>query len=121
MTNYNLPRIFFAAWLWLLLIPAAYAQLKIDIIGGGATQIPIAIAPFKSENSLPQNVTSVVTADLARSGLFKIVDSGVLSAIPSEPAEVQYPTWTARGADALVIGSVSPLTATTWDVRFRLL
>jgi len=107
--------------LWLVLVPAAYAQLKIEIIGFGSTQFPIAIVPFKGEETLPQKVTAVVAADLVRSGLFRMVDSGGLTAIPAEPAEVQYPVWTARGADALAIGSVSPLPNGYWDVRFRLL
>src|SRR3990172_4848587 len=107
--------------LWSSLAGAAYAQLTIEIIGGGANQVPIAIVPFKGEETLPQKVTAVVTADLVRSGLFRIVDSGGLTAIPAEPAEVQYPVWTARGADALAIGSVSPLPHGYWDVRFRLL
>ena len=107
--------------LGLLAMLPAHAQLTIDIIGGGANQVPIAIAPFKSEDLLPQKVTEVVAADLNRSGLFRIVDSGGLSEIPAELAEVQYPVWTARGADALVIGSIAPLANGVWDVRFRLL
>jgi TolB protein len=109
------------ALLWGLLTPAAHSQLRIEIIGGGANQIPIAIAPFKAENTLPQQITNIVAADLTRSGLFRIVDSGGLAAIPSDPAEVQYPAWTARGAEALVIGAVSPLSDGRWDVRFRLM
>ena len=114
-------RIVLFVLLWLTLAPVAHSQLRIEIIGGGANQVPIAIAPFKAEETLPQKVTTVVVADLVRSGLFRIVDSGGLTAIPAEPAEVQYPVWTARGADALVIGSVSPLPNGYWDVRFRLL
>src|SRR5258705_9115204 len=117
----NALRIVIPVWLWLLVIPAAYSQLKIDIIGGGATQVPIAILPFKAENTLPEKVTDIVVADLSRSGLFKMVDSGGLTVIPTEPAEVQYPTWKTRGADAIAIGSVSPLPNGSWDVRFRLL
>jgi len=121
MKIYNPLSIVLFALLWLSLVPAAHSQLRIEIIGGGANQVPIAIAPFKGEEALPQKVTAVVAADLVRSGLFRIVDSGGLTAIPAEPAEVQYPAWTARGADALVIGSVSPLPNGYWDVRFRLL
>ena len=106
---------------WLLIVPAAHSQLRIEITGGGATQIPIAIVPFRAENTLPQQVTNVVAADLQRSGLFKIVDSGGVTPVPSEPGDVQYPTWKARGAEALVIGSVAPLSSGSWDVRFRLM
>ncbi len=121
MSIQNALRIIIPVWLWLLLVPAAYSQLKIDIVGGGANQIPIAIVPFRAENTLPQKVTDIVAADLSRSGLFKMVDGGGLTVIPAEPVEVQYGTWKSRGADALVIGSVSPLPNGSWDVRFRLL
>ena len=107
MTNHNSFRIFLLALLWLSLTPVAHSQLRIEIIGGGANQVPIAIAPFKAEATLPQQVTNIIAADLHRSGLFKIVDSGGLTSIPAEPADVQYPVWTARGAEALVIGVVS--------------
>ncbi len=107
--------------LWLTLGANAYAQLKIEITGFGSTQLPIAIAPLKGEEALPQRLTDIVAADLARSGVFKIIDSGGLNPVPSEPADVQYPTWKTRGADALVIGSVSPLPNGSWDVRFRLM
>ncbi len=121
MKIHNPLRIFLFALLWLWLTPAAHSQLRIEIIGGGANQVPLAIAPFKAEETLPQKVTDIVAADLYRSGLFKIVDSGGLTAIPSEPADVQYPMWKARGAEALVIGAVSPLPNGYWDVRFRLM
>jgi len=121
MKHLDLARLFVFALLWLTLTPVAHSQLKIEIVGGGASQVPIAIAPFRAEAALPQKVTDIVAADLGRSGLFRIVDSGGLTSIPAEPADVQYPAWQARGADALVIGSVSALANGNWDVRFRLL
>jgi len=112
---------FLLALAWLTFASAAHSQLNIEIIGGGANQVPIAIVPFKAEQSLPQKVTDVVTADLYRSGLFKMIDSGGLATLPSEPADVQYQTWRARGADAIVIGSVDARSAGNWTVKFRLL
>jgi TolB protein len=99
---------------------SARAALNIEIVGSGANQIPIAIAPFRSEESLPQQITSIVSADLTRSGLFKSVDAGGVVPIPFEPEQVVYPTWRARGADALVIGTATPAGDGRFDVRFRL-
>ena len=121
MSTLNTLRIVLSAALWFLLAPAAHSQLRIDIIGGGANQVPIAIASFRSEENLPQKVTNIIAADLQRSGLFRIVDSGGLNPVPSDPAEVQYPVWRARGAEALAIGTVAPLPNGQWDVRFRLM
>lgn len=104
-----------------MMIQPLHAQLRIDIVGGGAGQIPIAIVPFRSEDQLPQRVTSIVAADLTRSGLFKVVDSGGVNPLPAEPADVQYGTWRGRGADVMVIGNVRPISAGTWEIQFRLL
>ena len=116
-----LPHLFSLVLLWGLSCTLGYAQLKIEIIGSGANQIPIVITPFKDENTLPQSVTAVVAADLQRSGLFKLVDSGGLTTIPVEPSQVDYAMWRTRGADVLAIGAVSLLPNGQFDVRFRLM
>jgi TolB protein len=99
----------------------ARAALTIEIIGTGAQQIPIAIVPFRTEEGLSQKVTPVVGADLVRSGLFKLADAGGLNPPPYEPQEVNYGTWRARGADAVVIGGVSQRSDGRYDVYFRLM
>ena len=59
------------------ILPApAWAALTVEIIGSGASQIPIAIVPFRAEDGMAQKITPVVAADLARSGLFRMVDAG---------------------------------------------
>ena len=105
----------------LLAVPLAHAQLRIEIVGGGANQYPIALVQLKGEEQLPHKMADIVAADLYRSGLFKIVDGGGLPTIPSEPGEVIFPIFKARSADYVVIGSVAPLSNGYWDVRFRLL
>src|SRR5688572_26867816 len=88
----------------LLLAFAARAQLTIDITTSGGRQIPIAIMPLAGESSQPQSVSEVVGADLARTGLFRLVNTIGISPIPTEPSEVAFGDWTARSAEALVIG-----------------
>ncbi len=105
----------------LALSPFARGALTIEIVGTGATQFPIAIVPFRAEEGLAQQVSPVVAADLARSGLFRLVDAGGVSPVPYEPAQLNYDQWRARGADAVVIGSVSRLPDGRYDVRFRLM
>ena len=99
----------------------ARAALTIEIIGTGATQLPIAVVPFRAEGSLAQQITPVIAADLARSGVFRTIDSGGLNPLPHEPQDLNYSTWRARGADAVVIGAVSQLPDGRYDVRFRLM
>src|SRR6185503_15721125 len=119
----NLHRFFqtFAAVLLALAASATHAQLVIETVGVGANQFPIAVVPFRSEAGLPQQLTPVIGADLARSGMFKAVDAGGVNPPPHEPQDVNYATWRARGADAVVIGAVSPLPDGRYDVRFRLM
>lgn len=90
-------------FLWLVCSPVQ-AALNIEIFGGGANQIPVAIVPFAEEERLgAQSLTPVISADLQRTGLFKLVDAGGLR--PHEPADVSYPDWIGRGASALAIGT----------------
>jgi TolB protein len=106
------------AILALMLGTAAHAQLRVEISGVGANQIPIAIAGFANETIAPQQVTAIIKADLARSGYFRIIDTGNTM---SETAEIDYAAWKARSIDALVIGSVQRLADGRYDVRYRLL
>jgi TolB protein len=96
----------------------AHAQLRIETSGVGATQIPVAIAGFVDEGSAPQPITAIVKADLARSGYFRILDTGT---VMSETTPVNFGEWKARGADALLVGSVQRLADGRYDVRHRLL
>lgn len=115
-------RAFIGALLLVLLSStAARAALTIEIIGAGAKQIPIAISQFRAEEGLPQQITSVIAADLARSGLFRMIDAGGVSPLPTEPAEVNFGTWSARGAEALVIGNIVAQPDGRYEVRFRLM
>jgi TolB protein len=101
-----------------LLAPQAKAQLRVEISGVGAMQIPIAIATFANETASPQQVSEIIRADLARSGYFKLIDVG--TAI-SETASVNYGDWRSRGADALVVGSIDRMADGRFAVRYKLL
>lgn len=97
---------------------AAHAQLSIEITGAGATRFPVAIPVLENEGSLPRSVSDVVRADLERSGLFNLIDLG-LAALP-ESVIPDLPAVRARGADAVLTGSVAPLPDGRYDIRVRL-
>jgi len=105
----------------LLAAPAVRAALTIEIVGAGATQIPIAIVPFRAEEGLAQKLTPIITADLTRSGLFRAVDAGGMVPVPYEPEQVDFALWRARGAEAVVIGTVARTPDGRYDIRFRLM
>jgi TolB protein len=102
----------------LLFATLAHAQLRVEISGVGATQIPIAVATFADETVSPAQVSAIVKADLTRSGYFKVIDTGTAM---SETTPVNFGEWKARGADALVVGSVQRLADGRFDVRYKLL
>jgi len=97
---------------------SAHAELNVDITGVGASQYPIATAPFRDEASSPQQVSEIVKEDLARSGRFSNVAAG--STPVSETDSVDLGSWKVKGADAFVGGSVTRLPNGDYDVRFRL-
>jgi len=99
----------------------AAAQLTIEIIGGGADQIPITIVPFGDEDRLPQPLTAVIAADLARSGRFRMQPLGSVRPLPTEPSEVDYKAWKGQGNQTMVIGRATERNDGKVDVRFRLL
>ena len=104
----------------LLIASAARAQLTIDIIGVGAQQIPVAVAGFAGPDGPALQVSTVIEADLARSGLIKTINA---SGLPrnGELTAAPFPELKARGADASVIGAVQSGANGQFSVSFRLL
>jgi len=98
----------------------ARAQLSIEIVGGAGTAIPIAIVPFEGESNYPLGVTGIVGADLARSGLFRLIDTAGVSPRPSRAEDIHPAAWRARNADAVVAGSMRSLPDGRVEIRFVL-
>jgi TolB protein len=113
-----LNRVFFLGLLFLA--GQAHAQLNIEITGGGANQIPIAIAPFAGESGLPASITQVIEADLARSGRFRTLFVAPQNPALSDATAVDLNAWRARSADALAVGGVYPQAGGRVEVRFKL-
>jgi TolB protein len=113
-------RVLMAALVLVLAASSASAQLSIEITGAGAQRIPIAIVPFAGEGALPPGISSIVRADLERSGLFRTLEVPALNPAPTESSSVAYPEWRSRLADALVVGSIATRPDGRFEVRFRL-
>lgn len=111
------------SWLWpvLLLLGASHAQaqMTIEIIGGAQHRVPVAILPFAAPPQTGVNPGDVITNNLAQSGYFRILDPrGAVS--PAQVAELSLPAWRQRGAEAVVIGQVTPVPGGRVEVRFWL-
>ena len=96
----------------------ASAQLSIEITGGGANRIPVAIADFSGDAGSSRIVTDVVRADLERSGLFQMVNASGVAMDETTPPD--FAAWKNRGADALSAGSIARSADGRQEARFRL-
>lgn len=93
------------------------AQFRVEVSGQGITQVPVAFAPLRGEESSPQKISTIVQADLERSGQFRGLFTGKTT------DETERPDLSAvrqLGADALLTGSIGKLADGRYDVRVRL-
>lgn len=104
---------------------SSQAALTIEIVGGAAQQIPIAIIPFNQAANIATKqqdaIANVIGADLRRSGLFRVLETRGVANQPKDVSEVRYPEWAALQAQALTIGNVESLPGNRLKVTFRLL
>jgi TolB protein len=100
---------------------SANAALDIEITGGAAQQIPIAIVPFgNNAKVIKHDMASIISADLKRSGLFRPLDTRGMPSQPSDASQVKISEWTALQAQAVVVGSVAPMAGGRLKVKFQL-
>ncbi len=104
------------------LIPSvSNAALEIEISGGSAQQIPIAIVPFAQDGiNTKESISNIIGADLRRSGLFRVLETGGVANRPTDIAQVKYADWAALQAQALTIGTVETLAGNRLKVSFKL-
>ena len=108
--------------LCLIHISDALAILEIEITQGADTAMPIAIAPFESEakSPPPEDIASIVSADLRRSGQFVPVDPQDYPQANPRENDFDYKSWRQQGIEHVVIGSVSAGRKNTYTIDFRL-
>ncbi len=107
--------------LGLCLAPIANAALEIEISGGSAQQVPVAIVPFAQSGTANQeNISAIISADLRRSGLFRVLETGGVVSRPSDIAQIKYSEWAALQAQAMAVGVVETLPANRLKVTFQL-
>ncbi|MET0580599.1 MAG: Tol-Pal system beta propeller repeat protein TolB [Pseudoxanthomonas sp.] len=113
----------FALLLSPLVATAQQQGLEIDIVGGNASALPIAVVPMPyagSATAPATDVASVVRADLERSGAFRALPEGSMTERPTRGGEVQYPTWRALKQDYLVVGRVVDAGEGSYRVEYEL-
>lgn len=99
----------------------AQAVLTIEITGGSEAALPIAIVPFGSEGfAAPENVSDIISNDLASSGRFAPVEKRDLISQPHESQQVNFADWRLLRSEGLLIGKVSSQDGENYQVQFQL-
>lgn len=99
----------------------ASAILSMELTQGVAGAIPIAVVPFAHSDQSPQDVSSVVGADLQNSGRFKVFGKGALKEFPVDAVSVSPDYFRKLGTDNVVVGKVESLGGDRYQVSFELL
>jgi TolB protein len=100
---------------------SARAAMEIEVVGGAASKIAVAMVPFQNAPGQPApELTRIAGDDLERSGQFSRVNTDGAQR-PVAPAQIDYGIWRSRGAEAIVVGQVSPLPGGRFEVRVYLL
>lgn len=96
---------------------SALAQFRLEVVGVGMVQLPIAVLPFKGETAV-HPISGIVQADLLRSGQFGSIESSGVQM--DETTRLDASLWRQRGADALLSGSLTELADGRFELRARL-
>jgi len=123
--KFFLKSMFLAAALAAVALPAAMtparAQLEIDVNKGTVEPLPIAVTDFLSGNALGAEITSIIAADLQRSGLFAPIDKAAfIEKISNPDAAPRFEDWKVINAQALVTGRVTEEADGRLRAEFRL-
>ncbi len=85
------------------------AELTIEITQGVDEPTPVAVVPFawSGAQALPEDVAQVISDDLYRSGMFKLMPRDNMLSFPSDRNSLYFRDWRISGSDFIVIGRVS--------------
>ena len=101
-----------------------YAALTIEITSGVDGALPIAVVPFdtsKLSSKLPADIAEIVSNDLNRSGVLKVLERNLLPTQPHYSAQVRYTQWKSAGQDYLVVGRILEKSPGEYNIQFQLL
>jgi TolB protein len=97
----------------------ALADITVDVNQAAVQPLPIAITAFGGPQVGAQ-ISQVVSADLARSGLFRPLDPATFHEQPNVNVTPGFDAWKAISAQALLVGDVSSGADGRLSVDFRL-
>ncbi|HEY9035492.1 MAG TPA: Tol-Pal system beta propeller repeat protein TolB [Pseudomonadales bacterium] len=94
--------------LWVLSVAVTAQELRIEITKGNDKPTVVAVVPFSDAPgaALPENVSAIISADLYRSGLFRLIPASDMLGLPHQESEVHYRDWRALGTEYLAVGKM---------------
>lgn len=94
-----------------LMASIAQAELVIEVTQGKQSAIPVAVVPFQwlGSQPLPEDISGIITNDLASSGYFRTLSAANMITQPHELKDVIYSDWSRLRQDFVVIGRVELL------------
>ena len=108
-------------FIWAMSLSWHVQALTIEITGGTQAALPIAIVPFSQSGfTAPEDISSIITHDLARSGRFAPLASEDLIAQPHEKKEINFKDWRLLRAEGLLVGKVTSEDGEQYTVQFQL-
>ncbi len=98
------------------------AELRIEIVGGVARPVPVAIVPFgwQGSGTVPFDIASLISRDLASTGRFEPLPERDLVQRPVAGTEVDFRSWKMLGVEAVVVGRLLETTPGEYTIQFQL-
>jgi len=106
---------------FVLMVAPGQALVRIEITKGVVEPVPIAITDFLSGGQRGAEISSVIAADLRRSGLFAPIDrAAFIEKISNPDVAPRFEDWKVINAQAIVTGRVTEEPGGRLKAEFRL-
>ncbi len=112
------------AGLMLWVHQAAFADITIEITEGVEGAIPMSVVEFDTTGlpvSIKTDIAQIVSEDLNRSGVFKVLNSTQYVTRPHYSKDVNYANWRKLNQEYLVVGRILSSQPGKLNVQFQLL
>jgi TolB protein len=84
--------------------------------------LPIAIAVFTGDTyTAPEAIETIVRNDLARSGLFDVLDKQRLPQVIANPSQLNFKAWRDAGVESLLLGKITQTNGDQFRIEFQLI
>jgi len=104
--------------------PSLHADITIEITEGVEGAIPMSVVSFAASGlpvEIKTDLAEIITNNLNRSGVFKVLNRSKYPATPHYSKHVEYAQWRQLGQEFLVVGRILSKQPGRLDVQFQLL